>query len=74
MLFKYPYFYFTKALIVSLFVALPFIGVAQCIPLVNAFAHNDYRHKHALFDAEKNGYTHIEADIFLHDNKLVWHI
>ena len=49
----------------------PLIARSQCITLANAFAHNDYRHKHPLLDAENNGYTHIEADVFLHDNKLI---
>jgi len=44
---------------------------SQSIPLPNAFAHNDYLHPHPLFDALANGYTNIEADIFLHDGKLV---
>ncbi|RYY34495.1 MAG: hypothetical protein EOP46_13245 [Sphingobacteriaceae bacterium] len=43
----------------------------QNIPLQNAFAHNDYWHKHPLHDALQNGYTHIEADIFLRNKKLV---
>jgi len=44
---------------------------SQLIPLPNAFAHNDYSHKHPLFDAMQNGYTNIEADIFLHRGNLV---
>ena len=44
---------------------------SQSIPLPNAFAHNDYFHKRPLFDALDNGYTNIEADIFLQDNELV---
>ncbi|RYD86744.1 MAG: hypothetical protein EOP54_29910 [Sphingobacteriales bacterium] len=43
----------------------------QNIPLTNAFAHNDYWHKHPLYDALQNGYTHIEADVFLVNGKLV---
>jgi Glycerophosphoryl diester phosphodiesterase family len=44
-------------------------------PLPNAFAHNDYCHQHPLFDALENGYTNIEADIFLeHDDLIVAHI
>jgi hypothetical protein len=44
---------------------------AQSAPLLNGFAHNDYRHKHPLFDALDNGFTNIEADIFLRDTNLV---
>ena len=45
---------------------------AQLPPLLNGFAHNDYRHKHPLFDALSNGYTNIEADIYLlNDTSLV---
>ncbi|MES2376213.1 MAG: phosphatidylinositol-specific phospholipase C/glycerophosphodiester phosphodiesterase family protein [Bacteroidota bacterium] len=43
----------------------------QSTPLPNAFAHNDYSHKRPLFDALDNGYTNIEADIFLKDNDFV---
>lgn len=60
-----------KALIVCLLFVLPLAVKAQSITLVNGFAHNDYRHKRPLLDAETNGYTHIEADVFLHGGKLV---
>ncbi|MDB4926378.1 phosphatidylinositol-specific phospholipase C/glycerophosphodiester phosphodiesterase family protein [Mucilaginibacter sp.] len=63
--------HFFKTLFVFLLFGIPLIGKSQCITLANAFAHNDYRHKHPLIDAENNGYTHIEADVFLHFNKLV---
>lgn len=46
-------------------------GRAQSFPLLNGFAHNDYRHKHPLYDALDNGFTNIEADIFLKDDRLV---
>jgi hypothetical protein len=44
---------------------------AQNTPLINAFAHNDYQHKRPLFEALSNGYTYIEADVYVHNNKLV---
>ncbi|MES2277171.1 MAG: phosphatidylinositol-specific phospholipase C/glycerophosphodiester phosphodiesterase family protein [Bacteroidota bacterium] len=44
---------------------------AQEIPLLNAFAHNDYQHKHPLFEALDNGYTNIEADVYIHKGRLV---
>jgi len=43
----------------------------QNISLPNAYAHNDYWHKRPLYDALDNGFTHIEADIYLRDSKLV---
>src|ERR1700761_2393448 len=54
-----------------LFAVSQFNCFAQSTPLVNGFAHNDYRHKHPLYDALDNGFTNIEADIFLKDNKLI---
>jgi hypothetical protein len=44
---------------------------AQVTALPNGFSHNDYQHKHPLFEALENGYTNIEADIFLQQNKLI---
>jgi len=63
----------------ALFVALLFgqlhVALSQSVPLPNAFAHNDYSHKRPLYDALQNGYTNIEADIFLkHNNLVVAHI
>lgn len=40
-------------------------------PLKNAHAHNDYLHKRPLFDALDQGFTSIEADIFLVDGELL---
>jgi len=59
---------------ILLFVSLVFTQfycTAQSTPLLNGFAHNDYRHKHPLRDALDNGFTNIEADIFLKNNKLI---
>jgi len=44
---------------------------AQHVPIPNAFAHNDYWHKRPLYDALTSGYMHIEADIYLRNNKLI---
>ena len=55
----------------TVFLLLQLCASSQSIPLPNAFAHNDYSHKHPLFDALQNGYTNIEADIFLHRGNLV---
>lgn len=44
---------------------------AQCVVLPNAFAHNDYWHKRPLHDALDNGFTHVEADIYLQRGALI---
>ena len=64
-----------KAALFALLMLCHLHSYSQLIPLPNAFAHNDYSHKHPLFDALQNGYTNIEADIFLrHNNLVVAHI
>lgn len=35
------------------------------------FSHNDYCHKHPLYDALENGFANVEADIFLKNGKLI---
>jgi alkaline phosphatase len=37
----------------------------------NAHSHNDYEQQHPFYEAWENGFGSIEADIFLHDNKLL---
>lgn len=59
----------TALLLILILARLP--CYPQSIPLPNAFAHNDYWHKHPLYDALQNGYTYIEADIFLKRGNLV---
>lgn len=59
------------AIIILLLNLVQFRCKAQTTPLSNGFAHNDYLHKHPLFDALDNGFVNIEADIFLRRNKLV---
>jgi hypothetical protein len=54
-----------------LFFQLQAHSQSVAIALPNAFAHNDYFHKHPLYDALQNGYTNIEADVFLKNDKLV---
>jgi hypothetical protein len=51
----------------------PNAGASKPGPLVlpKAHAHNDYRHKHPLFDALDNGFCSVEADIHLVDGKLL---
>ncbi len=46
-------------------------ALAQSAPLPNAFAHNDYSHKRPLHDALANGYTNVEADVFLMGKNLI---
>jgi len=58
------------ATLVLLFLS-PLIVLAQSNPLPSAFAHNDYNHNRPLFDALENGYTNIEADVFLEDDELI---
>lgn len=60
-----------KVVFIALLFLCPLLAAAQSVTLTNGFAHNDYRHKRPLLDAETNGYTHIEADVFLHDGRLV---
>jgi hypothetical protein len=44
---------------------------AQPFSLPHAYAHNDYWHKRPLLDALDNGFTHVEADIYLRHSRLV---
>jgi hypothetical protein len=41
------------------------------VPLPNAHAHNDYLHARPLMDALDQGFTSVEADVFLVDGKLL---
>lgn len=45
--------------------------ISQPVPLTNVHAHNDYEHKHPLFDALACGFCSFEADINLVDGKLL---
>ena len=40
-------------------------------PLANAHAHNDYEHDRPLLDALDEGFTSIEADVFLVEGQLL---
>lgn len=47
---------------------------SQVTPLPNAHAHNDYEHTRPLLDALAQGFTSVEADVYLIDNELyVYH-
>ncbi|MDB6022761.1 MAG: Secreted protein [Pedosphaera sp.] len=41
------------------------------VPLTRVHAHNDYEHKHPLFDALGQGFCSVEADIHLVNGKLL---
>jgi N-acyl-D-amino-acid deacylase len=41
------------------------------VPLIHGHAHNDYEHKHPLFDALDNGFCSVEADIYLVNGQLL---
>lgn len=49
---------------------LPLQLLSQVKPLPNAHAHNDYEHTRPLLDALDNGFTEVEADIYLIDGEL----
>ena len=61
-----------RCLVFSLLLGL-FSGAAnaQIQSLPHAYAHNDYWHKRPLLDALDNGFTHVEADIYLRRSRLV---
>ncbi|HEV8061043.1 MAG TPA: phosphatidylinositol-specific phospholipase C/glycerophosphodiester phosphodiesterase family protein [Gemmataceae bacterium] len=44
---------------------------ADVKPLTHTHAHNDYEHVHPLFDALDQGFTSVEADIFLVGDQLL---
>lgn len=46
-------------------------GKPAVTPLRHAHAHNDYEHPRPLFDALDNGFSSVEADVFLVDGKLL---
>jgi hypothetical protein len=48
-----------------------FRTTAQPFSLPHAYAHNDYWHKRPLLDALDNGFTHVEADVYLRHSRLV---
>src|SRR5581483_10471786 len=60
-----------KTQLFLLLIFCQFYCKAQSTPIPNGFAHNDYKHRRPLFDALDNGFTNIEADVFLEDSTLV---
>lgn len=71
---KLPNLFFLRQVkTIALLCALSFalITHAQDSILTHGHAHNDYLHKRPLFDALSNGFTSIEVDVYLFNNKLV---
>ncbi len=60
----------TFALVTALLAATGIVR-AEPKPLTNVHAHNDYEHKHPLFDALDQGFCSVEADINLVDGQLL---
>jgi Glycerophosphoryl diester phosphodiesterase family len=60
---------FVLSCIICIFLSLN--ASSQIIPLPHAYAHNDYWHKRPLLDALENGFTYIEADVYLRHSKLL---
>lgn len=63
-----PVFFYLVLLVTANF------SLAQVQPLPNAHAHNDYEHERPLLDALENGFTSVEADVYLINGELyVYH-
>ncbi len=69
-------FRLTRALLLS--IALGVCGIvfaaeesSEIAPLINAHAHNDYRHARPLLEALDHGFCGVEADIHLVDGQLL---
>lgn len=45
-------------------------GTNSPTPLLQAHSHNDYEHEHPLHDALAQGFTYIEADVYLIDDEI----
>ncbi len=62
---------FPKLLLLILLIISSSCVYCQNMALANAFAHNDYQHKRPLHDALENGFTYVEADVYLRHGRLV---
>lgn len=60
---------FVPILFILLVAKIP--GVAQQAFAPTGFSHNDYWRKRPVFDALSNGFTHIEADVYLRGSRLI---
>lgn len=56
-----------KLILTTVLIICALASPAQVVPLPNAHAHNDYEHKRPLLDALDNGFTSVEADVYLID-------
>lgn len=52
------------------FITFQQTAFSQITPLPNAHAHNDYEHTRPLLDALSQGFTSVEADVYLIDGEL----
>ncbi|MEO6232108.1 MAG: phosphatidylinositol-specific phospholipase C/glycerophosphodiester phosphodiesterase family protein [Ferruginibacter sp.] len=66
-----PFSIIRKILICTILIYLGGQAKSQSYILPNAYAHNDYWHKRPLFDALDNGFTYVEADVYLRRGKLI---
>jgi len=62
---------FQKQLVAIAFAFTAAAATAQTAILPNAYAHNDYCHKRPLLDALDNGFTYVEADVYLRKGQLI---
>jgi hypothetical protein len=60
-----------KPFIALFFLAIVLQANAQTKPVEHGHAHNDYQHKRPLIQALEDGFTSIEADVFLYHNDLI---
>jgi len=64
-----------RTVLVTLFVSLSVLNSFSAeklgLPLRQTHAHNDYEHTHPLLDALGQGFTSVEADIYLVDGQLL---
>lgn len=60
-----------RIIVIFIFFILRTFLCAQITPLLRAHSHNDYKQSHPLSDALNNGFTSIEADIFLIKGSLI---
>lgn len=62
---------FTHLYLLALLVLSSGYCFSQNVLLPNAYAHNDYWHKRPLKDALENGFSYVEADVYLRGGHLV---
>ena len=63
--------FFCLLLLAGNFAAFARPETNAAVPLLRVHAHNDYGHKHPLFDALDQGFCSVEGDIHLIDGKLL---